>query len=170
MSAVRRSTTDLQERLKFFQSLIYEPFAAAALQEQHITSSFLRDDQIRSLELYKSRAIAVRSVLQTGKNVEGHPGLAHGGFLALLIDDMLGYAMEGIFTSKWMWSVTANLTIHFRKVVPAESKLEFYVGKVENETDRKVSLDLLVVSKNENGDTFIHCDATSLQIIPRSKL
>ena len=170
----RPSESQLKAFLRFVKTKRYEPMQPIPLHANHVTASFLRDGKIRSFDLYKSSENVVKAVIQTGEEIQGHLGLAHGGFLALLIDDVLGYGMEGLGSSdnnkKWWQAVTANLSINYLAVVPAATTLTIYVHVRDVKEDRKVSLKAIVVSSGENGKDIIHCDVASIQVIPRSKL
>ncbi len=61
-----------------------------------------------------------------GPAYEGPPGHVHGGFVAAMFDELLGFAQQGP-------GFTATLTIHYRKPTPLNRRLSLWaaVEKVE---------------------------------------
>lgn len=97
-----------------------------------------------------------RSVIakaRLGSKACGHPHIVHGGALASLLDDVFGVSF---FASKLGGGFTANLTINYRKPLPAGkdvlvmatidrieesasgSKKVYLVGKVLDEADQSI--------------------------------
>lgn len=87
--------------------------------------------------------------------VEGPPGSVHGGCLATVMDELLGWTtFRHIHPHK---AVTVNLNVNYRKFVPLGSikKLHAYVEKQEG---RKV----FVKGHIEDGEGKIHAEATAI--------
>ena len=168
--------------LKLLQAFRKLPFQAVPLaqplQEEHLIRGLLQrpDNQIQSLRLYRYQddrnGSLTKVVVQLGSRIEGHVKLVHGGFLALLIDDVLGYGVETLASrtsqNQWHHAVTANLQIDFRQVVPADEghALVFYIRPTET-AHRKSGFQLWITNTEHD---VLYCQATSLQVIPSSKL
>lgn len=68
-----------------------------------------------------------------GETYEGHPGLVHGGYVAAVIDHVLGVAAA----SSGVASMTGTLTTRYRRPTPINTRL-VCVGAVERVEGRKV--------------------------------
>jgi acyl-coenzyme A thioesterase PaaI-like protein len=51
---------------------------------------------------------------------QGYPGFVHGGIVAALLDEAMGWATYG----RAVWAVTAKMEMRFRGVVPVGAPLE----------------------------------------------
>lgn len=124
--------------------------------DHHLLHSALAgDDKLERYELHLSskdkRSVIAKARL--GSKACGHPHIVHGGAIASLLDDAFGASM---FASK-MGGFTANLTINYRRPLPAGrdvvvsatidrvevstssgAKKVFLVGKVTDEADASV--------------------------------
>ena len=113
--------------------------------------------------------VVVVAVAELGHSVTGHPGVVHGGVLALLIDDVLGYAYEAL--GDVPLAVTANLNINYLQAVPAGSAL-LIEARLQQREGRKLFWKVRVldaaVASDKNGESAIYCEATCLFIIPRN--
>jgi uncharacterized protein (TIGR00369 family) len=127
------------------------------LQETHAIKGLLGRG-IQSYEVYKGEQ-GVKAIVKLGLAVDGHMGVVHGGILALLIDDVLGFAYEALDIPL---AVTANLNINYRAAVPADSEITILTTLVERK-ERKLSWEVQVLSANG----LLHCEATSIYVIPR---
>jgi acyl-coenzyme A thioesterase PaaI-like protein len=105
--------------------------------------------------------VVVASVL-SGSHVNGHPGVVHGGILALLIDDVLGAGYEALGDVPMAY--TANLSIDYRKFVPAHTHLYIRCHLVERV--RRKLVWKVVVECPETGTIF--CEASSVYVIPKA--
>lgn len=103
----------------------------------------------------------VRGVVKLGGNLDGHPGIVHGGILALLVDDVLGF---GFFSMRVSMAVTANLNMNYVAPVPANTEI-IIDASLERQEGRK--LFWTVVVSDANDPQHVYCNATSLYIIPR---
>jgi acyl-coenzyme A thioesterase PaaI-like protein len=115
----------------------------------------------------------VRAVVELGGKLNGHPGVIHGGLLALLIDDVLGFGFKAAGVDMAM---TANLNINYLAPVPANTTIliNAYLDRREG---RKLYWQVLVTNNNaavvadddddDPHNTVVYCNATSLYIIPR---
>jgi uncharacterized protein (TIGR00369 family) len=106
-------------------------------------------------------------LVEVGSELNGHPGILHGGFTAALLDDVLGWAasterkalkLEGA-------TFTANLNVNYRRPVLAESVhlVEVRVDRVEKE--KKVFLSATV----SDAEGRVCVEATSLYIVVKPK-
>jgi len=68
-----------------------------------------------------------------GDTYEGHPGLVHGGYVAAVIDHVLGVAA----VSSGVTSMTGTLTTRYRRPTPLNRRL-VCIGTVERVEGRKV--------------------------------
>jgi acyl-coenzyme A thioesterase PaaI-like protein len=114
----------------------------------------------------------VEAVVQFGHGVDGHPGVVHGGILALVVDDVLGFAYSVADPSVEV-AVTANLNMNYRLPVPSGSRVLVRAWLLER-FDRKLVFSCRVVeefdrdSDGRQGVRQVYCDATSVYVIPRS--
>jgi acyl-coenzyme A thioesterase PaaI-like protein len=145
------------------RSLHYTLLPPLDLAETQVTRGLLQSGAILSHKVYKGEMGDVKAIIQLGEGLDGHDELIHGGVLALFIDDILGYG----FTASEIkaMTVTANLNINFRVVVPAKSEITVYSNVVERK-GRKIISEIQVVSS----DGTVHCEATGISVIVRSKL
>ena len=93
-----------------------------------------------------------------GTDAEGHPGHAHGGAIASLIDDAMG-------TTAWTAGhrvFTLSMTVSFRSFVPLATpvRLEASVASVDG---RKVNVACRVLTPPDT----VHAEATGLFLQPR---
>jgi len=110
--------------------------------------------------------VVVVAVVELGHSVTGHPGVVHGGILALLMDDVLGYAYEAL--GDVPFAVTANLNINYLQAVPSGSTL-LIEARLQQREGRKLYWKVRVLdASDKNGESAIYCEATSLFIIPRN--
>uniref|UniRef100_A0A8C4KRE9 Acyl-coenzyme A thioesterase THEM4 n=1 Tax=Dromaius novaehollandiae TaxID=8790 RepID=A0A8C4KRE9_DRONO len=95
-------------------------------------------------------------LFQPGSYLEGHPGFAHGGSIATIIDSTIGSC--AIFVAGRV--MTANLSINYMSPVPLGSVV-LVDSKVDKVEGRKVFLSCKVQSVD--GGT-LHAEATALFI------
>lgn len=74
------------------------------------------------------RGLGMRFRLEDGRAVtnftpsaylQGYPGRVHGGGVATMLDEAMGWAVY----SQGIWAMTARLTMRFRRPVPLEAPL-----------------------------------------------
>jgi acyl-coenzyme A thioesterase PaaI-like protein len=74
------------------------------------------------------RGLALKFRLEHGRAVaeftpadylQGYPGFVHGGGVATMLDEAMGWAVYG----QGIWAMTARLTMRFRKSVPLNEPL-----------------------------------------------
>jgi acyl-coenzyme A thioesterase PaaI-like protein len=107
----------------------------------------------------------VIAIVKLGDAADGHAGVVHGGILALLIDDVLGFAYEALEGDDQVaLAATANLNINYRSPVPTSSKIHILVHLVER-TERKLIWKVTVVSPDHEQ---LYCEGSSVYVIPRT--
>jgi acyl-coenzyme A thioesterase PaaI-like protein len=108
--------------------------------------------------------------IRLGRSADGHPGVVHGGILALLIDDVLGFAYPIALARKAAAAaastgsgasrsdasdatvaVTANLNVNYASPVPSGSSIRVLVYLTE-QTDRKLVWRATVVGDDGSED------------------
>ncbi|NXI74473.1 THEM4 thioesterase, partial [Anseranas semipalmata] len=89
---------------------------------------------------------------QPGPYLEGHPGFAHGGAIATIIDTTVGTCALAVAGRV----MTANLSINYLAPVPLGSVV-LVDGRVDRLEGRKVFLSCQV--RSAEGDT-LHAEAT----------
>jgi acyl-coenzyme A thioesterase PaaI-like protein len=108
---------------------------------------------------------AVRALVRLGGKLNGHQGIVHGGILALLIDDILGF---GFVAANVKMAVTANLNIDYRAPVPAGTSIVVdAVLDEQRRVDAPRKLYWSVTVTDATDPSLVYCHATSLFIIPR---
>jgi uncharacterized protein (TIGR00369 family) len=79
---------------------------------------------------------------------EGYRGLVHGGILAALLDEVLGWA----FFHRGIWAVTTRLDLTYRAPVPVGARIRV-TGRVVR--DRGRMLDTVGQIADEGGRTLV---------------
>ncbi|GKY94793.1 hypothetical protein MPSEU_000444500 [Mayamaea pseudoterrestris] len=170
-----------QQQIHRVDTSIYEyiePPPRALMESHAVLGALLENDTahgggIRSFDVYKNihpnDDEVVMSIVQLGNNLDGHKGQVHGGILALLIDDTLGYAaIEGLDVP---YAVTANLNVNYRAGVPAGSTICIRAVLVERKERKmvwKVVVERWSDDDNEAVAATLYCEASSVFVIPRN--
>ncbi|KAL7560464.1 hypothetical protein ACA910_020507 [Epithemia clementina (nom. ined.)] len=102
----------------------------------------------------------VVAVVRLGHKLDGHVGIVHGGIIALLVDDVLGFAYEAIPIPTAM---TANLNLNFRRPLLQNTQFLIQVYLIEL-VGRKLVFSFRVTSP-DNKD--LYCEGTSVFVVPR---
>ena len=82
--------------------------------------------------------------MRTGRDTAGHPGITHGGFTSLLLDEMAGQAYCEFVQRTRGPGVTANLNIDYCAPMPTESHV-LVVASLRGVDGRKVRCDVRVM-------------------------
>lgn len=137
------------------------------LSESHVIfGTLLNPNLLERYHVYQrvhahhSNEIVVADV-KLGERLNGHEGVVHGGILALLIDDTMGYAFEAMDVPH---AVTANLHIDYRLPVPAGTLIIIKVFFVKRE-GRKIYYKAEITCPKDSSK--LYAEASSLFIIPR---
>ncbi len=97
--------------------------------------------------------------LYTGqKEHEGYEGAMHGGIVAALLDETMGWAIfhQGI------WGVTAKLTVTYRRPVPIGEELRI-VGEIVRQRGRSIEL-RGTVSRASDGEVLAEAGAVYMRM------
>jgi len=115
----------------------------------------------RTTEAARATEPQIVALVRVGTQVDGHEGIVHGGIIAILIDDVLGY---GFYSIGWPAAFTANLSINYRKPVPAASilRIECYF---EGQERRKLHWKVRVVDAKR--PSILYAEASSLFVVPK---
>lgn len=100
------------------------------------------------------------ALMQYGDALNGHPGVVHGGVLAMTFDNLFGWVF---FAAKLKAGFTANLNVNFRKPVFAGSVVVVNSKLVEI-ADRKRYLQ---ATMTDSKDGSVVAEATALFILPK---
>ena len=92
------------------------------------------------------------------KQHEGYEGALHGGVVAALLDETMGWAIfhQGI------WGVTAKLSVTYRRPVPVGEELRI-VGEVVRDRGRAVEIHG-TVSRAADGEILAEADAMYMRM------
>jgi acyl-coenzyme A thioesterase PaaI-like protein len=93
-----------------------------------------------------------------GTTYEGHPGLVHGGYVAAVIDHVLGVAA----VSSGVTSMTGTLTTRYRRPTPLNTRL-VCLGTVERVEGRKVFCRATLTA---DGELLAEADGIYLHVDP----
>jgi acyl-coenzyme A thioesterase PaaI-like protein len=127
--------------------------------------SFLSGKEgLLSVRHFRTEESAVRAKVIFGPRAQGAPGIAHGGSMAALFDELMGVAVW----STGCMAFSTNLQVHFRKMLPIPNR---YIGesRIERVEGRKVwtSARLRAIS----GETiFAEAEGLYLEMVDRAKL
>lgn len=100
------------------------------------------------------------ALMRYGDALNGHPGVVHGGVLAMTFDNLFGWVF---FASKMKAGFTANLNVNFRKPVFAGTVVRIHSRLVEV-ADRKRYLQ---ATMTDSKDGSVVAEATALFVLPR---
>lgn len=105
----------------------------------------------------------VMAAVRLGPKLNGHDGIVHGGILALLIDDVLGFSYEALPVDPPELAVTANLNVNFRH--PLSPHTQFIIQSfLQERQGRKLVFAFRVTSPDEK---ILYCEGTSIYVIPK---
>jgi len=147
-------------------------------EQSHAIVQLLQPHKLECYELYRhvintakaapistssipSSSHVVTALVRVGGALDGHPGIIHGGILALLLDDIFGFAFWSIGVPT---AFTANLNLDYRAALPSNSTVLIHVF-LERWENRKLYFRADIKSLD---GTTVYTEATSLYIIPRA--
>mmetsp|Transcript_9066 Transcript_9066/g.17091 ORF Transcript_9066/g.17091 Transcript_9066/m.17091 type:complete len:339 (-) Transcript_9066:174-1190(-) len=113
-----------------------------------------------------SKEVCVADV-RIGESLNGHVGIVHGGIISLILDDTLGWGCEAMRLSSidnsemqddFSLVVTANLTVNYRKPLPAGSN---FVVRVRHEKTEGRKIYFTARIESYDGET-LYAEASSL--------
>jgi acyl-coenzyme A thioesterase PaaI-like protein len=85
---------------------------------------------------------------------EGYTGIAHGGIITTVLDEVMGWALS----SQEIWAMTARITVAFRKPVEIGVPTRA-IARIDKDSGRK--LDLVAEIRRESDDALL-ADATAI--------
>eukprot|EP00977_Amphora_coffeiformis_P007237 scaffold1569_cov171-Amphora_coffeaeformis.AAC.23 len=157
--------------------------ATVMIPSHAITGALLKEHYIEKYRIYSSKSSAaahqhettaqrtaratqvtepqIVALVRVGTQVDGHEGIVHGGIIAILIDDVLGY---GFYSIGWPAAFTANLSINYRNPVPAASILRIECF-FEGQERRKLHWKIRVVDAKR--PSVLYAEASSLFVVPQ---
>jgi acyl-coenzyme A thioesterase PaaI-like protein len=97
----------------------------------------------------------VRASVTLGAGSAGPPGIAHGGVVAALLDDLMGFVLDSIERTP---GYTANLTVTYKRPVPVETPVDVR-GRLRRREGRKL---FLAASIELDGQTLAEADGLFL--------
>lgn len=129
----------------------------------------------------------VVGIVTVGENLDGHTGILHGGIIALIIDDVLGFGYYAVLMDEFesfgnndfgamndytdVVAVTANLNINFRAPLPSGSTfiVEATLVSDGNDVERRANKNKFhwEVQVSTLDRSMIFCQASSLYVIPK---
>ena len=98
----------------------------------------VENDHGLHLEFYENDAGEVIVDYVIADRFQGYPGIAHGGIVASLVDEVLGRVHMGGDNKSPRFMYTAKLTINYRKPVPLNTPVRI-IGKRKRSKGRVAS-------------------------------
>jgi uncharacterized protein (TIGR00369 family) len=90
---------------------------------------------------------------------QGYPGLMHGGLVATILDEAMGWAIYG----RGIWAMTARMQVRFRRSVPLDRRLRVSAS-VTNQRQRL--LQARAELRDERGTLFAEGEGAFLRLTP----
>jgi acyl-coenzyme A thioesterase PaaI-like protein len=84
---------------------------------------------------------------------QGYPGFVHGGVVASLLDEAMGWATYG----RGIWALTGKMELRYRGIVPTGVPLEVR-GKIGRDRGRTLE----VIAELRDGEGAVLAEATGL--------
>jgi acyl-coenzyme A thioesterase PaaI-like protein len=117
------------------------------------------------IKFFSEGADACRAEVTLDDSYQSYPGIAHGGIIATMLDEVMGRAvMAGGNTERFM--ATAKLEIRYRQRVPLNQPLILY-GRIDKDRGRLVT----TVGEIRLEDGTVLAEATaSLMALPHDEI
>jgi uncharacterized protein (TIGR00369 family) len=90
---------------------------------------------------------------------QGYPGLMHGGLVATILDEAMGWAIYG----RGIWAMTARMQVRFRRSVPLDRRLRVS-AHVTNQRQRL--LRARAELRDEGGTLLAEGEGAFLRVTP----
>lgn len=90
---------------------------------------------------------------------QGFPGHMHGGLVATILDEAMGWAVYG----KGIWAMTARMQVRFRQPVPLDRRLRVS-ARVTNQRQRLVQA--CAELRDEGGTLLAEGEGAFLRVTP----
>ncbi|ETV87650.1 hypothetical protein H257_01150 [Aphanomyces astaci] len=143
------------------RDLLFRTVPAEQL-EGHYIHSLNIAGKFQGFEVYgHPNKSGTTSVIHFGDKLCGHPGIVHGGCISTVFDELFGWTM--MWTSGKL-GFTANLSVNFRKPLPAE-----IFGIVFTDFDKLEGRKLFMKARLEDNEGTLYADATALFILPKEQ-
>jgi len=110
--------------------------------------------------VFDSKQLTAESWLQADERLEGSLGIMHGGYVSMLLDEVMGKVLSGMEIK----APTANLTVRFRKPTPI-GKLLHLRGSLVEVKGRKHFLKGEIFDENEQ--LFAEAEGLFIKIKPK---
>jgi acyl-coenzyme A thioesterase PaaI-like protein len=134
-------------------------------QDRIFGESFLSGkDGILSARYFRTEDQTVQAKVDFGPRTQGAPGIAHGGSMAALFDELMGVAVW----STGCLAFSTSLQVHFRKMTPVPNR---YLGeaRIDRIEGRKVWTKGRL--RALDGDTvYAEAEGLYMEMIDRTKL
>ncbi|KAM3526768.1 hypothetical protein NHJ13051_003294 [Beauveria bassiana] len=104
-------------------------------------------------------------VSYVGADLCGHPGIVHGGFIATMLDEGLARCCFGALPHKI--GVTANLSIDYRKPMPADSFLVLRATTTKVDGRKAWVKGHIELLQDEGAEPVIFAEATAMFVSPK---
>ncbi|CAG8440674.1 2149_t:CDS:2 [Ambispora leptoticha] len=150
---------------KFERNRVY-PWLNEKTRYHHLTAKTLKGPgmfAVSPLVFFNSQTRELIGFQHIGKDLSGHEGIAHGGLLAVLVDEMFARVVNPCFPEKN--SATAYLHINYRAPCPSDAIVKGY-AKITNLEGRKAfvegRIELIKDDGNGNVNNVMVVDANGL--------
>eukprot|EP00466_Bigelowiella_natans_P007730 jgi/Bigna1/71344/fgenesh1_pg.15_\ len=126
-----------------------------------LRGTLAKDDALKSMEYFywPDNKDEIACIIELGSDVCGHPGIAHGGVTAAVLDDVLGALC---YRRGSKGGVTANLSIDYRRPIRPPTTL-LAKAKFVRQERRKV----YIAAHLEDSSGKVYAEAKGLFILPR---
>lgn len=104
-----------------------------------------------------------RMLYSLGSGIHGHSGFSHGGFIAMLIDEVSGQCVETVYGRSIL---TAEMSVQFKKMLPTPSIVLCRAWFEKEPVGRKI----WVKSSLEDGEGTVFATGGGLFILTRPKI
>ncbi len=108
--------------------------------------------------IYNSESMTADSWLNADERLEGSLGIMHGGYVALLLDEVMGKVLSGMAVK----APTANLNVHFRKPTPIGKRLHLK-GAITSVNGRKHNVKGEI--RDESGQLLAEAEGLFIEIM-----
>ncbi|KAJ5703252.1 hypothetical protein N7493_011641 [Penicillium malachiteum] len=158
---------DLRKRGKFVEYRGYEDYPQD-LREQNLTAGPLTGPQMIPIAPYVFVNQAEKSlveILYLGNHVSGYPGIIHGGLLATILDEGLGWCCFPFLPGKA--GATVALDLQFINPLSTDSYMVLK-AQVTSVVERKAFVEGHIETLPENGDPVLIAKARATFVAPRN--
>jgi acyl-coenzyme A thioesterase PaaI-like protein len=121
-------------------------------------------DGVLTARYYRTEDQSVRAKVDFGPRTQGAPGIAHGGSMAALFDELMGVSVW----STGCMAFSTSLQVHYRKMTPVPNR---YIGeaRIERVEGRKVWTSGRLRGVN-NDTVYAEAEGLYLEMVDRKTL